>query len=64
MTDVGIRPGADRPIETAVKTTTAKRLARRCPHDRVAWQIGAQRWHQQSDLAGEENLLEPCGATS
>jgi hypothetical protein len=59
--DVGIRPGADRPVETQVKTTTAKRLTRRCAHDRVAWQIGAQRWHAKSDTEGEENLLEPCG---
>lgn len=64
MTDVGIRPGADRPIETDVKTITAKQLARKCAHDRVAWQIGAQRWHAKSNIAGEENLLEPCVAKS
>lgn len=60
MSDVGIRPGADGATETQVKTVTAKRLAKACAHGRVAWLIGSQRWHAKSDVAGEENLLEPC----
>ena len=60
MTEVGIRPDADRPVETTVKTTTARELERRCVHGRVAWLIGSTKWHRKSDVPGEENLLEPC----
>ena len=64
MTDFGIRPNVDAPIDTHVKTTSARRLDRKCAHGRVAWVIGSQRWHRKSDVAGEEHVLELCEAKS
>lgn len=58
---VGLRPGAERPIETQVSLAAAAQLSEPCPHGKVQWRIDGELWHVKS-LTRSHPFLVPCSA--